>query len=998
MFFLKCDGYELTKMVSDPQGKNCYLPIEVDTEFHHPPFDINTLYGVHCISLTAQCRSIVVSEGVIFAHPDLNQPRHQVFKTDFVVADYLEVMGYDVELFRCLKNKSWSELPWICVMMVCFFGVAEIGRVFTGRLWTDIRNLMTDGGRRQITQGRKLSAQTNIGDTTLNWVETDWILKLNGVKYRFRLGFIDCCGVYGITSYKTSCEISGVELEYKDVFTAEDKAKMGEMYHKRPEDFDNYALGDLYNSRALKERAAKFKRIYEDLGLSEYYEPPGLTIGTAIAHLIDSSLLSYFPKTLPRKVFLEYFCTPNSAEVIKQLSTSTAQLNAKVHGGRCRNNRPTHTYHEGVICDIDISGCYGEGLRVQEYPLGRAFTIEYPKDSNINKYLTLRQFLKKYGGDLVDGLWQCVISLKDGYRLKYPQDFFISWIPPKKISEMPTDTDYQEDDNWWDVSKSGLTKIFRYEIKNAVLTHDGLEWIEHTATPQQRAEMLDNLYIITAMMYSANDRVDSIEELLAAYENHKGVNTCDKKNIKEITSKVSIDQECYKWYPLNMGEMLVTKLLLERKKYPKKTPFNDLYKLCVNTCYGDMVSPYFPISNVVVGNNITARARTMAWYMEKGLYGWQTITDGCAFDLNQVMYPKRTKISGINTVDCYAQEKFYGTTFKPLANKDPIRRIVLREDKSLEIFYQDSEQLLSPQQANDWIAEAALNHLRNIFPKASVLNKPTTDIYNNKRTGVYLLEPKSVSSWATFHGTANYMFDDRQFKMRGYSKKDTIKLDLSTESSKLVQTESNTSTAYDLLLSLKHPDKVERLPVYIKQSILKVSDYKKNYKTKYEKTKLYPGCELRTASLLREFSLGQFTFNTYEQYKSWEREWTNLIKKYAQSYEMFFLNPDGTLNYLLMVTTIDKAIREDKQKYKDRTTYRKKNLQREVQPHKNADILNKAKANLAFYYRDDDSKPQGIKNAYQEDNSQTAKNGTILEKNSHAPEIEGEEADGSNKQ
>ncbi|MEO0968266.1 MAG: hypothetical protein AAFX80_07980, partial [Cyanobacteria bacterium J06639_18] len=55
--------------------------------------------------------------------------------------------------------------------------------------------------------------------------------------------------------------------------------------------------------------------------------------------------------------------------------------------------------------------------------------------------------------------------------------------------------------------------------------------------------------------------------------------------------------------------------------------------------YGDMVSKYFMTSNPVVGNNITARARCLAWFMEKGLHGWQSITDGCAFELNGVLYP-----------------------------------------------------------------------------------------------------------------------------------------------------------------------------------------------------------------------------------------------------------------------------------------------------------------------------------------------------------------------
>jgi hypothetical protein len=74
---------------------------------------------------------------------------------------------------------------------------------------------------------------------------------------------------------------------------------------------------------------------------------------------------------------------------------------------------------------------------------------------------------------------------------------------------------------------------------------------------------------------------------------------------------------------VNLGDLLVNRLLHERSKYSKSNPdemaLNELYKLVINTIYGDMVSPYFDIGNVVVGNNIIARARAMAWYMEKGL-------------------------------------------------------------------------------------------------------------------------------------------------------------------------------------------------------------------------------------------------------------------------------------------------------------------------------------------------------------------------------------------
>ena len=61
-------------------------------------------------------------------------------------------------------------------------------------------------------------------------------------------------------------------------------------------------------------------------------------------------------------------------------------------------------------------------------------------------------------------------------------------------------------------------------------------------------------------------------------------------------------------------------------------------------CYNNRLLD-FSIHDIIVdaniaGNNITARA--IAWYMEKALHGLQTITDGCAFQINRVIKSRYT--------------------------------------------------------------------------------------------------------------------------------------------------------------------------------------------------------------------------------------------------------------------------------------------------------------------------------------------------------------------
>jgi hypothetical protein len=70
--------------------------------------------------------------------------------------------------------------------------------------------------------------------------------------------------------------------------------------------------------------------------------------------------------------------------------------------------------------------------------------------------MTLGKFLKVYGKELVPGLWQARVSLREGVHLKYPQDFLMSWFPPKNVRKLACDSELSETDEWWEVDNVGL--------------------------------------------------------------------------------------------------------------------------------------------------------------------------------------------------------------------------------------------------------------------------------------------------------------------------------------------------------------------------------------------------------------------------------------------------------------------------------------------------------------------------------------------------------------
>ncbi len=971
MFKLSANDYVYpSETVLTPKGVNGYLPIEIDTEYTHENYDLNNPDQNICTNLTVQCRATAKKQGIIYRHPDNKcdgETRHKTLKHGFAAVDYLEDHGYEVKLIRLPSWENKHQLPFLQFDVYSYFGVAELCRIFQGEFRNDIISLVVNPTTYGIEQGRRLRTFTKQGNQLFNWVDLPWLLQLADEHYKVRIALYDTCAVHGVANYASFCANSGVNLIYKDNFNNIEKSMMDRMYIERPNDFDNYALGDLYNHEALLGNAANFLHIYETLDLTKYYTPPKLTIGATVSRIIESGINKLFNSEPGNRDYINAFCKYGCADWLKRKSTTTAAFNAKVDGGRCRNNRPLDTVAKGVLCDIDISGCYGEGLRVQTYPLGIPMVIDYSVASKLNNYDTLRMFLKRYSKDLVPGMWQARVSCKDNATLKYKQDYLVSWFPPKDISKMVTDSEFANTDDWWTVDNVGEIKILTNEVHHAIITHDFIQWLENVASARQRKELLDTLVIETAMFYPARDRVNSVEELLEAHKTHKGENTTKASRARSKTRKISVEEECHKWYGIDMGKLLINKLLLERKKHPKKTPFNELYKLCINTTYGDMVSPFFTVGNVVVGNNITARARALAWCMEKGLHGWQSITDGCTFDLNRVLMPRTERtITGEMSVNLYAETNLNNHVFVPLStgnylsvtdkfsNIDMEVEQVTLDDKivnkgKLVIYSKQSKECLSVEASLNWVNINAMHHLQRLFPNLDILHYPTTTVYGNERIGQFEFEVKGFFDTATFHGTANYCLGINGIydpKMRSYSKRGhkTIKL-----TNKLEVSDGSEQPSLNFLLALQTPSSVGRGHVYLRERILKVGDFRRNYR-KWKDTPVYPGCTVELPGLLHEFSLSQFTFITYEQLSSWRREYTRLLRNYGQSYEMFFLNDDGSLNYQLMVETIDKAIREGKNNFFDGLDKRTEHIYRQYLKHEQIACLEQVRNQLNVRY------------------------------------------------
>lgn len=938
----------------------------VDTEFWQPCWrDVlagqaaRTRQGV-----TVQIRGCLAGDPLILIHPDYiphaaahKYPlRHPIFRTGFAPVDYLQFLGYDARLDRCEEPAFVDSLPRVQFVTYAYFALAEVYQIVLTDFLVDVDDLILN---KFLPMQRRIRTSDKVGKWPIDYCAMPWILTLQGYQYGVEWCCVDLGAIHGAVSYKRFCANTGIHLSNKDVMKDMGLIEhMDRAYAEYPEIYDTYATEDLKPYEALQANKNMFSEIMGSLGIAAYDTgEPSLTIGSTVREMFESKICQLFDlapdDAKGREAVFEQFCIPASAEALRKRVDSTTALLSKATGGRCRNNRPTLACAEGVLVDIDLKGCYGEGQRNQLYPFGKPLIVDYPAESRHNTYRTLQQFLTglrwgKTDCELVPGLWQARVSLKPGYTLEHPQDFLESWFDfrIRDLAEKPFDPRIADLDNpELELNpRSGITKILTHEIQNAVITHDFVQWLYAVCNEKQRRELLDNLYVHAAMFYPASQRVDSIETLLEQTDTHTGQNRCLIAIQKGLMTKIAIEQECYAWYAVNLGDFITNDLMAYRALHTKGTGQNEMYKLTINTIYGDLVSPHFAISNVVVANNITARARAACWYMEKGLYTVQSITDGGVFDMNRVVYPaSNQRVTSQSVVQLHQVENLQkqrkirlaplGGYDRIAVSWDPVDYTSLEPDDIpkavLEALILNCEKdgvitIRKGYKAMKWINEESFAHLQRLFPDVDILHAPSTRLdatpVDGKpqkifipRIGQFEFEAKSVFHTGTFHGSANYRLvnpGETKIAMRSYEKK-------KHDTTQLIDGVLEAGTRYDretpaavFLASLTNPTSVPRADVFVKSAMLKPGEYVAHYDAKYKQSFLKPGDSIFKPGLLREFSLAQFTFQTVAQYKAVVRQWQRCKDSKGEYVETYFRNPDSTLNYQAMIETVDRLLSE----------------------------------------------------------------------------------------
>jgi len=987
----------------DSEKSSVTLHSVVDTEFRfthslkdqplkHSPREPLTTQIMHAHEL--------VDNATVIAHKQhahtINAARvkeglqpYPISETDVDLIDYLRLQGYDVKL--CKTDEDISKLP---VFEHCIYGhflLAELFVMHRGEFAADLLGLVTSASKTKV--GASISMNRRLAFTTgsRNGFQQDrillpWKLTLEGHDYRFALAGFDTSAIHGVASYDDLLEATEQSTAIKRLLTKEDKSDILNVFITRPVEAELYAKGDLLVYQALVINDKNFRQIYFSLGVDkDLHTSPKMTIGSTVLQLFDS-VVKTKADILDSKtweLWKERLMTPASAAYLRSRGLRTTTLMSKVQGGRCRNNRPNIVnLIDAVLADMDIDGAYGEGQRNQLFPVGKPESLyDYELDSEHKHYYTLREALLLFGAtqrtrkhkldlsklELVPGLFFMLVStLKP---LEFMQDFFCSWYADdaksegnlfhkmqqklaKQVANAESDTEREQTDQVNFNEEDGELKIHLREIINGVLTWDGLQWILETCSPKQRDELLDNLRVNECLFYSVHNRVDDVADVIDSYSNWKKKTTATRIKDGRGKRKRVDDGECHTWCAFNLGELIIDALLCNRKLYAKKTPMNTLYKLCVNTLYGDMVSKHFTSANVIVGNNITARCRMLAWVMEHGLHGFETVTDGTAFDLNNVPYAYfKDQLFAEDLTMLWTERdtvKNRHIRLAPLAGYKHIRLtwadyVTWDEEKSESktayapvltlVSDDDSSSVLEPTFKNDsqhpgcqkiasnpamtWVNIHTFKHLRRLFPGLDVLHKHTTKVKPRnisekdatpkyyRRLGQFAFEAKDFYESITVKGTSDYSLNNpngSNIKMRSHElKKQHVAMDLSDDY-------AVDSPGKQLMNNIrKDPTRVERLKPAVKDGILKLSDFD-NRREYYSERGLVPGDQIRKPMMVREFSLTQFTFHNRAQYLSWKKAIMQRKENYGQSLEAYFCNNDGTLNFRGMIAKVSEMV------------------------------------------------------------------------------------------
>ena len=484
-------------------------------------------------------------------------------------------------------------------------------------------------------------------------------------------------------------------------------------------------------------------------------------------------------------------------------------------GGRCVKERVLLDYIIGVLIDIDIASCYASGLLNQLFPIGNPKIIHTPMNygdwekkyskklvpglwvarvswvnapfkqdlliSKEEKQFTAWDFYQQQygenGADDKDYDASMYLMLNDVNQAAYNHDQMqvihkysanseLAWIRENAVIESfafyPKDEEIEE----LDESLLAIKSIDEYR-------KGGFEY----DTGWKRVELREVMSILINRRQSHKQIMKDYDKIRDDFKQlKKDANQLSNKDIQELEKFINDSEELefklieYQkvedipqsvinyWNEIKyQGDRLSYNFSDEDYKYHSST--QEFIKLIGNTVYGCIASAFFGgkgtgLSNYIVGNNITGRARTLAWCMAKGFHSLMSITDGGVFDANKVLSYRRKSLDIFANV---AYEYFNNVSENKVVDIVPLYGQEIPFDASMK------DVLLNK---NNHVEKLAWEHLKSIFGQL--------DIFKFDQFG---FEVKKVYTKCTLRNKSDYILENEftgkeTIRVRGVKKDD----------------------------------------------------------------------------------------------------------------------------------------------------------------------------------------------------------------------------------
>jgi hypothetical protein len=714
----------------------------------------------------------------------------------------------------------------------------------------------------------------------------------------------DFAGVNGKGSLAALTSALGVQrLDDKNAFNQTDKVNMDVTYQTRTEDFLTYGIGDACVLFGIADAVNnRFQNLAGVHALKVSNEAP-LTTGSTVNKIFQEYLRTYcgdfkawtlFPNHKKKPGTFEDLVKEGGIKRLASYAKTSLPSSALVNGGRAKNEKPTTFKASGVICDADISGAYSAQMRQLIYPIG--VPTKYATHAGNDHRYTLGSFLKKHEKDFVPGCWQIIVTGK--------LDFYQDLIPSKVVDPYEIELSESEDD---EVNINAPFRIYTCEVINGVIIHDNLQIIRALSAGKEQSGWL-NLEVVSAVYYPKSKQHFDPKAWFDAVSSDKaktgntGVCTTSSKGFT-IT-----DGRSTHWLAVPLDNFIKPyqdarsdlKAKLKQctkgsEEYFKYDALQTSFKLVINTLYGVIATDKLPSGNAVCANNITGGIRAFTWLLKVSLGSLQSITDGGAYDANRVNFrsdkPSFNTIAKLRNPQLLTQKSRFNIKTKPLGGSP----WTLEQgcDSNWSILKSETVSWTIKSGVLPDLDLLALEHVKDFFRDCEI------DLLSYQK-----IEHKYAFVGISTHSQTDYSFKDvwgqTSYKSRG--KKTSGKRYEGGEDSNKV----------NFLDDLREGFAVTKYATQLIGEQVKVNKAKQFRTSKTEsvftRNGLTAGDVILKSSSISIFSLSQFFYQTNSQYESWEKGVEKLKLESEQGLEQFFKNEDGSVNYQLLVDTVQSKL------------------------------------------------------------------------------------------